>query len=1176
MANESLELQISTNSTAAIQALERLSKTLNKVRNAVAKGFKADKATSDIKALAENLNKITVSEDNLARIERLADAVQRIKKAGNIKLPKTPAASNPVADAMDGKEPPMGDRFHSDGKTVGNVPEKLDEVRRKAKDANQETKSLIEKLKELGAEARRNSGFIGKIASAFGRIAFYRAIRSAIKSITDGFKVGIKNVYAYSKAIDSGFYRAMDSANNAVFKMRNSLGAALAPALMSLIPIFQQVVSWVITAVNAINQFFALLRGQATWTRATDAAASSMDKVKAAAGGAGGAVKELLADWDELNIIQSESGGGGGGGGGYLPIDYESMFEEVGEYDSKIRKVADTVRDIISFAEEHLNTILSIAGLIGSAILAWNVSKAFGGILGTIGGWLAAGTLAIPIMFQISTLFAEGYLETGSAGWLLADVLTPAIGAGLAARAAKQLGGKENGGKYAFLAVALTMAVSAVADIKALIGNTDVSALSGKGITEALLGAIKGGAAVGVAVNALTKLGALKSGMIGVAATGLVFGATVGIKTVVDAVKSGVTEDTIKGGALASLSMALGAGVIGKVLGASALGAIGIGAGAAVATGLVLAASISIATVLNADKNRIQWGTEELTNEEVSAFVNQKMFSVDVPVVTNIISNTVGDLSATRTEIKTKLTEAMTEFKVIRLGIADEQDYATMESKVDEIVSTVSGYVEKAKNAGKLTLQFTPTLVGDTEDDGASWFTAYSGGWDTVNDYVRKKGEEIGAILTSSERDKILAETPEVLTALMEQMNTVTSAITQAEMNSSAYADFKIGLGDLSEKSFNEVLDAMETYKKELGDSYAAMAKEQYTLQGELVAALFEIDPTSKAYNDAYASWVEMGERLSTAGDEGVRIATEKGREALSEWLSEKYGDAFQGIGIDDRRIRDSARAALSAYNTETEAGLESARNALKYVIAGATGLDVDVLDFLKISGWDMLSDEFKQRIYQAIEDAFGSEYASTLFEGIEIPMPHIEFSDNADSSLPEIEYDVVVDDASFAEPLPAVDGSQLTDSVTQTADKVVEQTDRIREAINSLQAYISQAAGFFRLNVSFGMGGLSNRAQVAYASGGFPTIGQMFVAREAGPELVGNIGNRTAVANNDQIVSGIAGGVASANAEQNALLRQQNNLLTALLNKQWEIKPSSNLGRVNAQSARMYERTTG
>ena len=42
------------------------------------------------------------------------------------------------------------------------------------------------------------------------------------------------------------------------------------------------------------------------------------------------------------------------------------------------------------------------------------------------------------------------------------------------------------------------------------------------------------------------------------------------------------------------------------------------------------------------------------------------------------------------------------------------------------------------------------------------------------------------------------------------------------------------------------------------------------------------------------------------------------------------------------------------------------------------------------------------------------------------------------------------------------------------------------------------------------------------YASGGFPESGQMFLARESGPELVGTIGGHTAVANNDQITEGI------------------------------------------------------
>lgn len=49
------------------------------------------------------------------------------------------------------------------------------------------------------------------------------------------------------------------------------------------------------------------------------------------------------------------------------------------------------------------------------------------------------------------------------------------------------------------------------------------------------------------------------------------------------------------------------------------------------------------------------------------------------------------------------------------------------------------------------------------------------------------------------------------------------------------------------------------------------------------------------------------------------------------------------------------------------------------------------------------------------------------------------------------------------------------------------------------------------------------------FAAGGFPQSGQIFLAREAGPEMVGTIGGRSAVANNDQIITGIKRGVYEA-----------------------------------------------
>lgn len=85
-------------------------------------------------------------------------------------------------------------------------------------------------------------------------------------------------------------------------------------------------------------------------------------------------------------------------------------------------------------------------------------------------------------------------------------------------------------------------------------------------------------------------------------------------------------------------------------------------------------------------------------------------------------------------------------------------------------------------------------------------------------------------------------------------------------------------------------------------------------------------------------------------------------------------------------------------------------------------------------------------------------------------------------------------------------------------------------------------------------------------ASGGFPDEGQLFVAREAGPELVGTIGNRTAVANNDQIIAGIRQGVFEAVSQ--AMGNQQGGEVVLKLDGDVLAKGVTKYQRFNAISA--------
>lgn len=89
---------------------------------------------------------------------------------------------------------------------------------------------------------------------------------------------------------------------------------------------------------------------------------------------------------------------------------------------------------------------------------------------------------------------------------------------------------------------------------------------------------------------------------------------------------------------------------------------------------------------------------------------------------------------------------------------------------------------------------------------------------------------------------------------------------------------------------------------------------------------------------------------------------------------------------------------------------------------------------------------------------------------------------------------------------------------------------------------------------------------------------GQLFIANEAGAEMVGSLDGKSAVANNEQIVEGIRRGMKDANKEQNELLLQQNRLLYSILQKTGNGMPgaSSSFGRIVQKSLDMYGMATG
>ena len=106
------------------------------------------------------------------------------------------------------------------------------------------------------------------------------------------------------------------------------------------------------------------------------------------------------------------------------------------------------------------------------------------------------------------------------------------------------------------------------------------------------------------------------------------------------------------------------------------------------------------------------------------------------------------------------------------------------------------------------------------------------------------------------------------------------------------------------------------------------------------------------------------------------------------------------------------------------------------------------------------------------------------------------------------------------------IDATEFQNNLEQVLYSAIDEAmsaaqKRLDERMSSFGITLNSGLSFDKSKIS------SERSKSgfsgAYANGGFPTVGQLFLAREAGAELVGTIGGRTAVANNDQIVSGIA-----------------------------------------------------
>lgn len=354
------------------------------------------------------------------------------------------------------------------------------EAARAAKEAQKEqTRIEKEEAKERIAEAKRearekaeeqkrtrsflsgvNSG-LSRFGSMATRTLTRRAILGAIRLVTDGLKEGTENLYRYSEAMNSTdsarAKTSLDSISTALNWVKNSVGAAAAPLIQSLVPAFQTVGSWAVSAANAINMFISSLQGKTMYTRAKENATDMFDSIKTSAGGASKAAKEARATllaFDEINRLDADQkgGGGGGGGGGASAVNYNDMFEEA---EIELPKWMQWMKD-------NMGDILSVAKDIGIAFLAWKVMTSTISGIQTVISLLTetsrlAGVLAGGILLAIGVKWSyEGGKEIGAGTANILDYAKTYLGI-----AASALGGTLLIGGVAGFAIGITVGLVA-------------------------------------------------------------------------------------------------------------------------------------------------------------------------------------------------------------------------------------------------------------------------------------------------------------------------------------------------------------------------------------------------------------------------------------------------------------------------------------------------------------------------------------------------------------------------------------------------------------------------------------------------------------------------------------------------------------------------------------------
>lgn len=324
-----------------------------------------------------------------------------------------------------------------------------------------------------------------------------------------------------------------------------------------------------------------------------------------------------------------------------------------------------------------------------------------------------------------------------------------------------------------------------------------------------------------------------------------------------------------------------------------------------------------------------------------------------------------------------------------------------------------------------------------------------------------------------------------------------------------------------TDQAFTNMKNRLEDFDSSIADFQVArqLADEIYAINDNANASAYELDQMAvkvQVLNDLNIDGLHLEidettqkvKESKAAVDELIdSLEREAKMEALREMLVESYKEQYQAMRDMQQAAKDYDAAAEALNNTQKELN------------------ETDIFSWGKarelVAAREKETEAAKaaQETYMQSVQLYSDLQSETQGLTDSIIGLKQEESGVGDAGIDGME-DLKTEINHFSQ---SIDMSQFENLGKQMADNMYKgftSSDLLQDAIKNLgngASYSSENSSSRSAN------SYSIQDITAYASGGFPEHGQMFIAREDGPELVGQMGNRAAVANNDQIVDGIA-----------------------------------------------------